>query len=311
MKILCSGDWHVRATTTKYRTSEYTDLMFNKIKWIIDFAIEQKCFVILQPGDFFDSPDIPNHINKRLIKLILGYHGNVYTVFGQHDTKYRNLDNTALAVFAEAEVIDILNDTPIEYEETLPVHIYGASWEKLIPKPTDNKACNILVLHKMIVKDKPLFPDQTDYLRANDFATKCKDYNIIISGDNHNSFSYTPNGHRLPSVINCGSLMRMTTAQYTHRPCVWLFDTITNKITQHYIPIKPVQEVFKPEAAEMKERDKKMDAFIKTITNTNDDLQLSFEDNLKTLLSNKKVRTDIQKLAKDFIKKYYEQGVIK
>jgi len=305
MKILCLGDWHIRSMPTKFRTSDYVDLMFGKLQWIIDFAQKQKCYMILQPGDFFDGPDIPNHINKRLIRMILNYFGDIYTVFGQHDTKFRQTDNTALAVLNEAGVIDIVTAEAIEYDEAKPVHIYGSSWETKIPKPISKSACNVLVLHKMIVKDKPLFPDQTDFVKSRDFIKKYSAYNLVVSGDNHNSFSMTSSNSGTV-LINCGSLMRMTTAQYEHKPCIWLFDTITNKITQHYIPIKSATEVFKPEAEEMKERDKKMDAFIQTLTGTKTDLQLSFEDNLKILFTNKTVSDAIQKLANKFIKKYYE-----
>jgi len=303
LNILGLGDLHIRATPTKWRTLEYYESLFGKLKWIFDFAVEQKCHIILQPGDFLDGPEVPNHTLKRLIQLILDYTGNVYVVAGQHDLRYRQLTNTSLAVLNEANVIEILTDKPIEYEETKLVHIYGASWDAKIPDPIDRNACNILVLHKMIVKDEPLFPEQTDYIKANDFTKQFNDYNLIISGDNHNSFS---NITKSNSLINCGSLMRMTTAQYEHKPCVWLFDTITGEITQRYIPIKPVIEVFKPEVEELKKHNEKMNAFIKTLTSSNLDVQLSFEDNLKLLFDTTKITNEVRDLTNEFIKSYYE-----
>ena len=306
MKILAMGDLHIRATPTKYRTSNYQDLMFGKLQWITNFATKQKCFTIIQPGDFFDGPEIPNYVEKKLIRLILDYSGDIYTVFGQHDLHFRQVDNTALAVLEEANVIEILTENPIEYDEKKSVCIYGASWEQKIPKPKDEDACNILVLHRMIIKDKLLFPDQTDYIKANEFATKCKNYNLIISGDNHNSFSYIPNSHRLPSLVNCGSLMRMTTAQYNHKPCIWMFDTNTNKLTQYYIPILPAIKVFKAEAEEMKAHDKQMEAFIKTLTNENTDTHQSFEDNVSILLKGNAISEDVRNTANSFIAEYYE-----
>lgn len=304
MKVICSGDWHIRATPTKFRKPNYYELMFGKLNWILDFATKNNTFVVIQPGDFFDSPDVPNHVMVDTIKAIGDI--DVCTVYGQHDCAYRNHNNTALSVLIEDGTVDLLSNTPIEYGEKKQVDIYGASWDAKIPEVKDKNNFNILVLHKMIVKDESLFPDQKNFSAAAAFSKENKDYDLIVSGDNHHSFSYVPKNKSYPSIINCGSLMRMTTAQYEHKPCIWVVDTETGELEQHFIPIKPIIEVFKEEAEEIKERDAKTEAFIEMLSSSKADTQLSFEDNLKTLLSEQKLSENIEKLANEFVAEYYK-----
>ena len=301
MKIICCGDLHVSSTSPRYRTSSYYEQLLGKIKWIIDFANTNNIFTVLQPGDFFNSPDIAERVKVDIINTI----GNteVYVVFGQHDTKFRNYSDTALSVLIADETVELLGEEPVSYEEKKQVDIYGSSWGDDIPKIDNKNNYNILVLHRMIVKDKPLFPDQKDYVKSSDFADKCSNYNLIVSGDNHNSFSYIPKNKKLPTIVNCGSLMRMTTAQYTHKPCFYVVDTSTGKIEQHFIPILPVSEVFKPEAAESKEQNEKMEAFIKTLSTAKMDTQASFENNITTIKP--KFEISVQRLADKFIAGYY------
>lgn len=298
MKILCTGDWHTRATAPRYRIDKYYQVQMQKLKWIFELGKKEDCICILQPGDFWDGPDVPNHVERDIIHLIYQYNIDVYSVFGQHDTKYRSQNNTALAVLAKAEVIDILGTTPIEYKAT--VHIYGVSWEQEIPKIRDKKVVNILVLHKMIVEGKPLWQEQTNYTKASVFLKKCKDFDLIVSGDNHNSFMVNAGNQFL---INCGSLMRMTAAQRKHKPCVWIYDTETKDVKQHFIPIAPVEEVFSEKAEEIKEQNEELEAFVTILATDKEELSVSFEDNVEILIVI--VNKEVKDLAHEFLANYY------
>lgn len=307
MKILCTGDWHVRATPTRFRTSSYYEQMLNKHEWVANLAKENNALIILQPGDFGDSPDFPDYVARDIIKIYKDI--VLYTVYGQHDMKYRQLDKTKLALLIETEALELVNEDPDVWDEDFnktPVAIYGASWDEPIPEVKNKECFNILVIHKMIVENDPLFPDQENYSEAAEIADNYSDYNLIVSGDNHHSFSYFPESG--PAIINCGSLMRMTTAQYDHKPCVWVVDTETGELGQHFIPIEPVEKVFKEEVEEIKERDEKMEAFIKTLSSGKRDTVLSFEDNLKKIMKKSEVDGEIVKLVDSFVSGYYNNG---
>jgi DNA repair exonuclease SbcCD nuclease subunit len=296
MKLLCCGDLHIRATAPRYRTDNYLETQMRKLQWIFATAEDEGCEIILQPGDFFDSPTIPNHLMVQILNLLYDFdHRSVHTVFGQHDLRYRNVENSALSVIETAGGVA----TAREYLIGGEIAIYPASWEKPIPEVTDTNAFNILLIHRMIVKDKTLWPGQKDYTKAAGFMRKHKDFDLVVSGDNHQSFDFKDRNRWL---INCGSMMRMTTDQQDHKPCIWIFDTETKGVMRHLIPIE--EGVFSPEAAIMKERNKELEAFIATLKQDKTTL-LSFNDNVQELLKEKGISTAIKELVEEFMEGYY------
>jgi DNA repair exonuclease SbcCD nuclease subunit len=297
MKLLCCGDLHLRATTPHYRIDSYYETQMKKLDWIFELALKRDCSAILQPGDFFDSPNIPNHVLSDVLELLYSEKIPVITVFGQHDLKYRNISNTALDVIQIANGVTIATDKPIGSG----VDIYGASWEAPIPKILNKEAINILVIHRMIINDKPLWPGQTDYIRARSMLLKYKDFNLVVSGDNHQSFVWQENNGR--GLINCGSMMRMSTDQQNHKPCVWIYDTVNMKARQYFIPIE--RDVFSPEADEAKERNKELEAFIQSLAKDNKERQLSFEENVEMLKATTKFSKEVRTLVATFLEGYY------
>lgn len=304
MKILVMGDLHLRATAPVNRIDDYYQIQMNKIKWIFDLAVKEKCFVLIQPGDFFNQPDTANYVKKDIIQLINSYDIDIYSIAGQHDLRYRNFDNTSLAVLAEAKVIDMLNTDPVIYNEIIPVHIYGSSFNEEIPTVQDKNAVNILAIHRMVIQDKLLFPDQNDYVKADSFLNTYKDFDLVISGDNHNSFHHYVNGKYL---INCGSIMRITTTQYEHKPCVWIYNTETQKAKQYFIPIEPVTKVFNSDAQETKDRNIELDAFITTLATDKEELGVTYEDNIKIILTDD-ADEEVVDLVNTFLAQYYSEN---
>ena len=301
MKILCSGDWHIRATNPRYRIDNYYKTLLNKIDWIFELAAKEGCKVILQPGDFFDSPDQANYVIRDMISFLGSlYNTTVLSIYGQHDTKFRRVENTALGIFEEMGAVEILNEIPLELNG---INFYGASWGKEIPIQINPEKINILIAHKMIVKEFQLWRGQTDYISARDMLKKYEDYDLIVSGDNHQSFTY---GSKFGSMlINCGSLMRTTIAQRNHTPVVYIVDSETNEITKHEIPIRPIEEVMNLELAdEIKERNKDLEAFM-TGLSSNYDAELSFERNLTSLMKMNETSKEIRGIAEEIMGRYY------
>jgi DNA repair exonuclease SbcCD nuclease subunit len=83
MEFLITGDWHIRATKPKSRIDDYKTSLFKKLKWILAHG-----YVILQPGDFFDSPVISYGLTLETMRLFENREFLTYTVFGQHDLRY-------------------------------------------------------------------------------------------------------------------------------------------------------------------------------------------------------------------------------
>ena len=313
MKILCTRDWHIRSKNPRYRIDDFFQTMMGKLNWMFELAKEENCDVILHGGDFFDSPDQKNSTKIEIAKLLLRYKVPVYVVAGQHDLLHRRFSNTTLALFQTFGGVNIL-DGELRAGTCIPciddsghydVNIYGASWEEEIPTPKDPDAINILAIHKMIVKDKPLWAEQKGYTKADTFLKAHKEYNLIVTGDNHQSFIHTTTNQIL---VNTGSLMRTTTAQREHTPVAVIYDSETRKAKKYLIPVKPIDEVMDLETANnIKEKNEALDAFMDGLS-SECDIELKFEDNLKNLMDENETPDRVKKLGNSFLEKYYEGG---
>jgi len=254
MRLLCLGDLHLRVKGPRIRVDSYFDTQFKKLNFIFDTFYERKCDYILQPGDFFDSPDVSYYLTNSLLELILKFNilGRILCILGQHDMHYRvlKIDNTPLGIFQTLGLIRVLDKDPL----ILPkISFYGCSFSQEVPDIITKSRFNVLLIHKMIVTKK-LWPTQTDFIYAKDFLRKY-DFDLIISGDNHNFFIEEYNGRFL---INCGSLMRMSIDQTSFEPSIVIFDTDTKEYEVIKIPIESSEKVMDI-ARFTKERENKLE----------------------------------------------------
>ena len=147
MKLLISGDWHIRQTAPERRLDDYWVTVMKKVGFIIDLANEEGCNFIIQPGDFFDSHKANDFLKRYMIKKLQWKKMKVLTVFGQHDLRYHSSDvrNTPLGVLYAAKVVYVAPHwEPLEFSG---IHIWGASWYEDIPKKVKDKdAFNILII---------------------------------------------------------------------------------------------------------------------------------------------------------------------
>jgi len=256
MKLLLTGDWHLTNTAPEKRIDNYVKAQDRKIDFICTLAKEKNCACIIQPGDFFDSHKANDFLKRKMIQILMDTHlPPILTIFGQHDLRYHSSDtrNTPLRVLEAAEIIDILGHMEIE-----DVNIYGASWFEDIPMP-EIEGINILVIHKMIIKNNKLWEGQEDVTKGN-ILLRNSGFDLIVSGDNHQSFTISTGKKHL---VNCGSLMRMTTAQLEHKPVVYIYDTKDKSLEEHFIPIEPAEKVFDLSTIEKeKKENKELEAFV-------------------------------------------------
>jgi DNA repair exonuclease SbcCD nuclease subunit len=283
MKLKLIGDLHIRASNPLYRIDNYFEAIWTKLTYIIDY---EKNVPILQPGDFFDSPLQPNSVLSWCIDNLKGV--KIFSVYGQHDLKFRNKGNTALDVLISSGTV-IVDDSYVKLDNK--TFLYFCSFGEDIPEITTD-GFNILLIHKMVVEDK-LWEGQTDYVWANSLLRQHK-FDLIVSGDNHKSF-FVEHGNRC--LINCGSLMRSTRDQINHKPCFVLFDTETRSFEINKIPIEPAEKVFDMlRIKEEMERNDRLSAFIEGINNEDNNIGLDFKNNLIRVAKENKVSDEIMKI---------------
>jgi len=163
-----------------------------------------------------------------------------------------DIDNTPLGVLRKAVDFSVIT-TKIPFVMG-DICMYGAGWNSPIPKPHTTDCFNALIVHKMITLDK-IWAQQENYEVPGTFLRN-NNFDLIVSGDNHNSFHYWVKDVETESgkleqrwLINCGSLMRSKIDQEDHKPCVWVYDTDTRSAEQIFLQIKPFNEVFDLEAS--------------------------------------------------------------
>ena len=289
MKILAVGDIHIRSQKPKNRIDDYAETQFNKINWILQYYKDYTCDLLLIPGDLFDSPFTPYSTLQQYLKLFKIHNPNALSIFGQHDLRYRvSKDNTPMKVFDSAKVLTIAEGENLMVGE---INIYGVSFNKEIPTIHNDKF-NILLIHKMIVDESPIWETQEEYTKASSIL-KQNNFDLIVSGDNHNFFVSEYKGKTL---INCGSLMRSTIAQKNHIPKIVLYDTDTRKYKIIPIPIRPIEEVMNLKAVEIeKQTNEKLAAFVKGLSDYRE-TGLDFMRNLKKRIKEDSISKDIQDL---------------
>jgi len=289
MKLICTGDFHIRTNRPKYRIDNYKESLFDKLEWILGHI-----GMILQPGDFFDSPMSPYSLVLEVMRLCDSSFDRetgspIITIFGQHDLRYHaSKDNTPLAILQQSRYVNFPNQFP----DIFNFNIYGCSWGEEIPKIVDKETLNILLIHKMIVNEK-LWADQEGHTWANHLLTKTG-FDLIVSGDNHTSFVVEHNGKLL---VNCGSLMRSTTAQKNHKPIIVIYDTNTRRHEIKYIPIKPIEEVMVFNEKE-EERNEELESFVKGLSEERE-IGLDFMTDLFEFMKTNKIDNSISNFIKE------------
>ena len=296
MRLLITGDWHIDNYKPENRTDDYFLSQFGKIKWIFEFAFKQDCWIILQPGDMFNSHKASDFLKQHYINYFLdrlnitdGHTRDFFTIFGQHDLRYHSSDrkNTPLRVLESSEACTVLsNDMPVSVldDNNRMHHFYGANWGEEIPELVDDpQAIHILLIHTLVVEDIEGWEEK--FIYADNMFKFCK-HDFMICGDNHLRFT-KQKGMR--TVFNCGSLMRTRIDQADHKPAVYVLDTADMSWWEALVPIKPFEEVMDVRTATAKkERNEELESFVEKLSGDIEIQGLDFKRNVSTYLSENK-----------------------
>lgn len=303
MKLLLTGDWHLRSTAPESRIDDYFETVCRKLRWILEFGARNGVLAVLQAGDFFDNPNLPYYAFQEFVSIIRDGGIQIYTVYGQHDLRYRSKSNTPLKALQSTGLVYPFSTSDPggicvshKYEH---VTLYGASWREDIPDPVADDYPCILITHQMVV-DKKLWQDQKDFVYAKQLLNKHHKFNLILSGDNHKSFRYEDNNSIL---INPGSLMRSAINQTDHKPVVYLVE-ISGKsfgCAAFEVPIESADDVFSVTKIErLKELDERLVSFV-TGVGKKCNFGLDFVRNLTAYIGDKKIPREVKIITNELI----------
>lgn len=284
------SDLHIREKSPVCRTDNFIKTAERKYQWLSELQQEHKC-PILCGGDVFDhwrpSPWLMAWALRNLPD-------NIITIPGQHDLPAHNLENidrSGIQVLSDAGCIQLLKSSE-DICEVGKYQLFGYPWGV---GWTSEGWCSkkIALIHYGVYEDKPHYPGaENTGGTAISVIKKMPGFDLIVSGDNHLSFTCKV-GNRL--LVNPGSFMRTTAAQADFKPSVYLWYADTNTVERVFVPIEK-DVICRDHIDSIEERDERLEAFISRLDN-NIEISVSYRENIKAYLA----KNNIPKAVIDII----------
>lgn len=251
-----TADIHARATAPRMRVESdeaYCAEMVRKLRYISAWRRDNGFSGLhVDAGDLFNSWKSTPAVE---IMLLNNLPENFVSIPGNHEMPYHDMNRIESSSWQVLKAAGAIQEPP----KNVRLFPYGSSvqvWEPL--QRSEEKT--IAVYHGMVWDgDKPDFDGAEGY-SAGELLDILKDFDFVITGHNHRTFSQAVDGRVL---INPGSLMRSSIDQQGHAPS---FFALYSDGSFRQIKIPVAEDVFKVglyEAA--KERDARMEAFVSRV----------------------------------------------
>ena len=288
--LLLTSDWHIRSDAPENRIDDFLGEQERKIDFILDMSNNYYCPIVIA-GDVGDKPHWENWLLEKYIRKFQTHRQRIYVLPGQHDLPNHRLDKlleSGLGVLIASKVIyPLTNQRWFNEKFKISAFPFGEKINVLNYKK-ENK--EVAVIHQLVSQTK-LWKGQENFTSAKSLLAKFPCYDLIVSGDNHQSFIGRYKGRLL---VNSGSIMRSTIAQFNHKPKVYLWSAENNEVEAIEIPIKLAKEVFDLSAMKKQDkRDERMSAFVESLK-SDCEFKMSFEDNLNEFLNKNKIKQKVK-----------------
>ena len=280
-KIAMTADLHFRSTIPEARMDDYLENQDNLLKWLKSFENDGYRFLC--------SGDVVHFARERANPL--GWVNYLYNhlptmdgCLGNHDLLYHRIDNlpdTTMGMLIDSGRYSIENIMEKDYE----VHFFHYGQRIQHTKPKSSKTL-IAVYHAMVTQEpNPFFEGEI----AEDLLTEFPEYDIILTGDNHEGFVVAKDERVL---INPGSLKRDTAAQIDHKPHIYLYDTETQELTATPVPIE--NDIISVDHIEkVKERDDRLEKLSDKFEEVRD-VTLDYHENIMKAIEANSSRDDVE-----------------
>jgi len=281
------SDVHLTESTPVCRIDDYIEAQKNKLNFISNLQQKYMC-PVLCAGDVFNGWKP----SPWLISFALKYlPDELIAIPGQHDLPQHNLDLIEKSGFWALVIADKITDqSNIFFKSANPYHVWGIPFGDPIPPPeiiTGDR--NILMLHQLTWQKEP-WPGAPPEGNARKLLKENPDFDLIITGDNHQAFTEEYKGRLL---VNPGSIMRSTAKQIDFKPRIYLWNAESNTVTAEYLPIeKDVVSRIHLEAQE--KRTNRLDSFIEILQSEEFEIGVSFEENIKQVLKSTKISQSVK-----------------
>jgi len=267
MKIITSGDLHLDgAKTPSCRTDDFYQAQVVALDFISELLEEYNARHVCA-GDILDRA-VGKSVSEAVksIDLLLQHLPQTDSILGNHDVKNRSLE-----YYKESTIYALISAGRINFIDK-PFHIpnsdvvlhgfsYGQEITHLPEEYIGDGNTHIALYHGFVdEKENALIGG----LVAEDIVKEFyEDYTFIVTADHHKPFTHSYEGCTL---INTGSLLRISASQKEFKPRVWLIDTETKKFEFIYMPIE--EGVISREHLDIqKDRDDRIESFVTSMDN--------------------------------------------
>lgn len=287
--ILCS-DLHIREDTPTCFKGDFQKEQWDSLGFIKELQKKHNC-PVLCGGDVFHhwkpSPFLLSETIKHLPEQF-------FTCYGNHDLPQHNLDlleKCGVYTLKQANCLKTIGDG-------FDMFHWGETPE--LDLSSDDEPENILVWHVLTYKNNLPYPGCVS-LSAKRILKKYPQYNLIVTGDNHQPF-VEEYEERL--LVNPGSMTRQTADQFDHKPRVYLWYSETNTVEAVYLPIEPAEKVISREHIDItNQRNERLESFVAQLNflgigkPRGSEGGTTFEENLKQFENKNQVRSSVMQIV--------------
>jgi len=298
MKILLLSDLHLVVDNPVARLDDLTEIQWDKLDWVYEYAKKNGVELVLQAGDLTHTKRSWSLL-KRLTDFFSFYDDiPTWIVKGQHDSYFHDLDNnkTTTGILLSARLLTLLDKNGWSSKG---VTVYGASYGEEVPFDLRASDYNILVIHAPIAEKG--IPG-VNYIDALQFLKEHDEYDLILCGDIHEKFLIK---HKGRVICNTGPMLRIEATKYmlNHRPCFFVFDTDKkNMIEEVLIPTAPGKLVLSRDHIEkQKQRQDEFNDFIERVKDASGVSSVDFLENLNLIMKKNKTPLPVKRIVEKYM----------
>ncbi|MCP4761758.1 MAG: hypothetical protein GY870_08250 [archaeon] len=294
---ILTADWHIRESIPTCRTDNFYQTQKRKLEWIAELSHEYEIPVILA-GDLFHKWKTSPQLESLAIECLSGCYGHgdseVFCIPGNHDLANHSITEIKRSSYFVVYKSNVLAGDWFSEDYLFPglsnvkkVHIHPFAFGeeiKNVEKKINNY--NVCIAHQLTYdSEKPWADCKAD--SAKQLLKKYDGYDLIVVGDNHQSFVTEYEGRLL---VNPGCITRQTGAFVDFKPSVYIWYS-DNTVERKYIPIEK-EVINRDHLKKAEERNEKLDAFVETLKD-NKDIDLNFIENLKKYVNSNDIKDKI------------------
>lgn len=286
--FILTSDIHLREDTPTCWTGNFMDDQTLALGFICGLQSKYKCPVI-HAGDLFHhwkpSPWLLSYAIQYLPDQF-------YTVYGQHDLPQHNWklrEKSGIYCLEQAGRITVLDGVHYGQELKPPLQsiLTRENGEKY--EVTGFYNSSLLVWHHMTYITPP-YPGASGG-QAEGILRKYPQFNLIVTGDNHQSF-WTEYEGRL--LVNPGPITRQDADQIDFKPRVYLYYADTNTVEAVFLPVSK-GTITRAHIDIKEQRDARIIAFVSQL-NGDWAVEVSFENNLKNFQNVNSIKAPVMEI---------------